>query len=238
MTSTNNRPAVPGLINGIVKKTYDDPLGQFRVLVDVPMFNDNGAGIWARLANFYSTSGAGAFFMPEVGDEVVLGFLNEDPRSPVILGSMYSNPKKSPYQGLVPNEKNTIKAIVSKNGIAINFDDENKVLTIETPGKNTIIISDKENTITLKDENQNEMIMSSEGISLKSEKDISINADGKVNIRGNQGVNITALSGDVGITGVNIKESADCQYSAEGSQSVQINGGMELTLKSAMIMIN
>ncbi len=110
MTSTNNQPAVRGLINGTVKKMYDDPLGQFRVLVDVPMFNNYGEGIWARLANFYSTSGAGAFFMPEVGDEVVVGFLNEDPCSPVILESnrlirvwhpMKKTPKRQLFQKVV-----------------------------------------------------------------------------------------------------------------------------------------
>ena len=69
-------PGARGLFNGTVKKMYEDPDSQFRILVNVPMFDPNGEGIWARLSNFYSTSGAGAFFLPEVGDEVVLGFLN------------------------------------------------------------------------------------------------------------------------------------------------------------------
>ena len=54
---------------------YEDPDSQFRILVSVPLFDPNGEGIWARLTNFYSTNGAGIFFLPEVGDEVVLGFL-------------------------------------------------------------------------------------------------------------------------------------------------------------------
>jgi Rhs element Vgr protein len=231
-------PGARGLFNGTVKKMYEDPDSQYRILVEVPLFDANGTGVWARLSTFYATSGAGAFFLPEVGDEVILGFLNEDPRYPVILGSLYSASKLKPFQGLDPNQNNQIKAIVSKSGINIEFDDTDKVLTIATPDKNTIIFSDKDKKITVQDENGNSMVMSSDGIAIKSPKNISLTADGQVSISGTQGVSVKASGGDVSISGMNIKEKADMQYSAEGSQMAQINSGMELTLKSAMIMIN
>jgi Rhs element Vgr protein len=231
-------PGARGLFNGTVKKIFDDPDSQYRILVDVPLFDTNGAGIWARLSNFYSTSGAGAFFLPEVGDEVILGFLNEDPRFPVILGSVYSSSKIKPFTGLEPNEKNTIKAIVSKSGISVEFDDENKIWTVATPNKNTIIISDKDKKITIKDENKNSIVMSSSGIDMSSPKSINISADENVTIKGTQGVSIQSSGGDVAIKGVNIKENADMQYSAQGGQMAQVSGGMQLTLKGAMVMIN
>lgn len=231
-------PGVRGLFNGTVKKMYGDPDSQFRILVEVPLFDQGGEGIWARLANFYSTNGAGAFFLPEVGDEVVLGFLNEDPRSPVILGSMYSNPKLQPYQGLQPNEKNSIKAIVSKSKINIEFDDENKILTIQTPSKNTMIYNDQDKKITIKDEHSNSIEMSASGISMNSPKDINIHADQQINLTGVQGVTIKASAGDVGVTGINIKQTAESMFSAEGSMTTQLKSGMEMSLKSAMIMIN
>ncbi|WP_264537872.1 type VI secretion system tip protein VgrG [Flavobacterium sp. N1736] len=231
-------PGARGLFNGTVKQMYNDPDSQYRILVEVPLFDANGAGIWARLSNFYSTSGAGCFFLPEVGDEVILGFLNEDPRFPVILGSLYSSSKIKPFTGLDPNEKNTIKAIVSKSGISVQFDDENKIWTVATPGKNTIIISDKDKQITIKDENQNSIVMSQSGIDMSSQKSITISAQETVTIKGTQGVSIEASAGDVGIKGMNIKENADMQYSAQGGQMAQVSGGMELTLKGAMVMIN
>ncbi|HWY39140.1 MAG TPA: type VI secretion system tip protein VgrG [Bacteroidia bacterium] len=231
-------PGARGLFNGTVKKMYEDPDSQYRILVNVPLFDQNGEGIWARLSNFYSTNGAGAFFLPEVGDEVVLGFLNEDPRYPVILGSMYSSSKLKPQQDLSPNQKNSIKAIYSKSGIYISFDDENKVFTVATPDKNTIIISDKDKQITIKDENQNSIVMSKDGITIKSAKNINLEADQNISLKGTQGIKIQSSGGDVDVSGINIKETAESQYSAEGSQMAKINSGMELTLKSAMIMIN
>lgn len=231
-------PGAKGLFNATVKKMYDDPDSQYRILVDVPLLDPNGAGIWARLTNFYSTSGAGAFFMPEVGDEVILGFINEDPRYPVILGSVYSSTTIKPFTGLDPNEKNSVKAIVSKSGISVQFDDENKIWTVATPNKNTIIISDKDKKITIQDENENSIIMSSSGIDISSNKNINISAQQNVNIKGMQGVKIESSGGDVATTGLNIKETASMQYSANGGQMAQVTGGMELTLKGAMVMIN
>ncbi|WP_158992491.1 type VI secretion system tip protein VgrG [Mucilaginibacter sp. L196] len=231
-------PGASGLYSGTVKQMYEDPGSQFRILVTVPVFDKNGAGIWARLANFYSTSGAGVFFLPEVGDEVVVGFMNEDPRFPVILGSLYSSSKVKPFEGLAPNQKNSIKAIVSKSGISIQFDDDKKILTIETPAKNTMIISDDAKQITIKDQHSNSIIMSADGITIKSPKNINIEADQNVNIKGTQGITVQSSGGDVATKGINIKETADMQYSAEGAQMAKVTSGMQLTLKSAMVMIN
>lgn len=231
-------PGARGLFNGTIKQIYNDPDSQYRILVTIPLFDTNGEGIWARLSNFYSTNGAGAFFLPEVGDEVVIGFLNEDPRYPIILGSMYSSSKLKPFEGLTPNEKNSIKAIVSKSKIAIEFDDENVVWTLNTPNKNTIIVSDKDKQITIKDQNENSLVMSSSGITIKSAKDINIEATQKVSIKGNQGVTIASSGGDVATSGINIKETAQSQFTAKGNLNAEVQGGAQLVLKGAMVMIN
>lgn len=231
-------PGAQGLFQGTVKKTFDDPESQYRILVDIPMIDSNGEGVWARLSNFYSTSGAGAFFLPEVGDEVILGFLSDDPRYPIILGSLYSSSKISPFKGLDPNEKNKLKAIVSKSGIYIQFDDEDKVLTVTTPEKNIMVYSDKDKKISIDDQNGNSFLMSESGITMKSPKDINIEADQKINIKGTQGIAIQSSGGDVQVNGVNIKEDANMQFSAQGGTTAQVSSGAELTLKSGMIMIN
>ena len=231
-------PGAQGLFNATVKKIDEDPDNQYRILVEIPLFDKKGEGIWARLTNFYSTNGAGIFFLPEVGDEVVVGFLNEDPRYPIILGSVYSNTKHKPFKGLTPNKKNSKKAIVSNSKIFIEFDDENKIFTIETPHKNTIIISDKDKKITVKDESNNSIVMSSSGIDIKSPKNINIEANQKVTIKGKQGVNIESSPGDVTVKGTNVKLTASAQLNAKASMSAQINGGMNTTIKGAMVMIN
>jgi Rhs element Vgr protein len=231
-------PGARGLFNATVKKMYEDPENQYRILIDIPLFDKNGEGLWARLSNFYSTSGAGVFFLPEVGDEVVIGFLNEDPRFPIILGSLYSSSNIKPFEGLSPADKNPKKAIVSKSGMYVEFDDENVVLTATTPGKNKAVFSDKDKTITIQDQNNNSIVMSASGIEMKSDKSITIQAAQNLILKGDMGISIESSAGDIEEKGLNIKESAEMQYSAKGSVSAQVQGGAELTLKGAMVMIN
>lgn len=228
---------IGGLFTGTVINMYEDPDSQYRIQVSIAIAG-NETVVWARLASLYATNGAGTFFLPEVGDEVVMGFLNDDARYPIILGSLYSSSGKKPFTGLTPSEKNPIKAIVSKSGINIQFDDENRICTVTTPSKNTVVLSDKDKRITLQDENNNSITMSESGITIKSPKNISIEADENLSIKGTQGVKTISSGGDIQTSGLNIKQSAQMQYTAEGSVTAKVTAGMELTLKGAMVMIN
>lgn len=230
-------PGVQGLYNATVKKLYEDPDSEFRILIDLPLFDPHGEGVWARLTNFYSTDGAGAFFLPEVGDEVMVGFLNSDPRYPVILGSLYSS-KVKPFSELSPEEGNPLKAIVSKSQLRVVFDDKNKVLTLITPGKNQMIFDDKKGQISIKDQNDNSIVMSSDGITIKSPKEIKIEADQNIKISGDTGIKVTASEGDIETSGANIKETADTEYSAEAGETISIEASAKISINAAMVAIN
>lgn len=236
-------PGIRGLQNAIVKQIYEDPKGENRVQVEVPMFKGTGDGmIWARWIQPYATEGAGQFFMPEIGDEVVLGFLNEDPRFPVILGSLYSSGRAPAYQ---PAEENPIKAIVTKSKITLEFDDQKKTLTIKTPGGNQIVLTDEEQAINIADQNGNKINLNAEGISMQSPANIEIKADAEVTISGTAGVTISteaeaSISGEAGvsISGLEVSISGETEFSASGGAEVSISAGGELMLNGAMIMIN
>lgn len=151
-------PAIHGLQIGIVDQFKADPEKQFRVKVLVPAINDPKAYVWARLANLDAGNDRGFLFVPEAGDEVVLGFLNDDPRQAIILGSLYSNSKKPPPEKLKKiNKENDWKGIVSRGGINILFNDKK--------GNEQLIIGDK---------NKNEIILDKNGIKISSKKSIII----------------------------------------------------------------
>jgi Rhs element Vgr protein len=228
-------PAVSGLLNGTVKKIDADPDGQFRVQVDVPVIEPSGVGIWARLSNLYATSGKGSFFFPEVGDEVVLGFLNDDPRYPVILGMLYSSKLKPAY---TPDSQNKIKAIVTKNELKIEFNDTDKVLTIKTPAGNEFVLSDQDKSVSLKDQNGNKLVMDNSGITINSMKDVIIKATGKVDIQGTTGVSNSASGGDVSLEGLNVQAKAKVSFSAQGSASAELKAAGNTSVKGAIVMIN
>ncbi len=228
-------PAVYGLQNGTVKKIDSDPEGEFRILVDVPAIEATGIGIWARLTQFYASSDKGSFFLPEIGDEVILGFLNDDPSYPVILGMVYSSKNKAPF---IPDATNQFKAIVTRSGLSIGFDDQNKILNIKTPGGNEFILSDKEKSIQLKDQNGNTVQMDNSGITLDSVKDFVIKAKGKIALQATEGVSALAQGGDIQLEGINVKVTAKAALILEASASAALKATGITTVKGAMVMIN
>jgi Rhs element Vgr protein len=228
-------PGIQGLQIGKVQQINEDPDSGLRVLVALPLIQNGENKVWARLATFYASDGAGAFFYPEVEDEVIVGFLNEDPRSPVILGSVYSKGRSAPES---PDEKNTIKAFVSREKMKITFDEEKKEITITTPANNQLIMSDDENSITIADQNQNSIKMSANGIAINSASTVSINAAEGIDIEAGTSINMKASGGSISMDAMNISTTATTQLSASGGATVSISGGAEMTLTAAMIMIN
>lgn len=227
-------PGIEGIHNGTVKKTEGDPDGATRILVDIPIIEPSGKGVWARMAHLYATENAGSFFLPEIGDEVVLGFLNNDPRYPVILGMLYGKKKKAP---LTPAEKNETKAIVTKAQLKITFDEKKKDIIIETPKGNKVTLSDEEGAIRLEDSNKNKIVLDNSGITLDSAKDINLKAQGNISLAANAKITLDAKA-DVAIAGLNIKNSAKVAFSAEGKALAELKAAGQTTVKGAMVMIN
>jgi len=227
-------PGVEGLQIGVVMKLDEDPNSENRIQVSVPVLQAETEGVWARLANFHASSDIGAFFIPEIGDEVVLGYLNNDPCNPVILGSLYSSSRQPPY---APTADNFIKAIVTRSELKIEFDDENMVTTIITPGENKIVLSDDDTSILIQDQNDNKIELNASGITLDSPKDINISAKGKINIDAMDAITISSKA-DVSVSGLNVEHSADVGFTAKGNASAELSASGNTTVKGAMVMIN
>lgn len=227
-------PGVGGLQIGVVTKLDADPEGQYRIQVAVQVLEAETAGVWARLASFYGSSGVGAFFIPEIGDEVILGYLNGDPSHPIVLGSVYSSQRKMPYELTADNYT---KALWTKGLLKIIFDDDKKVITVITPQKNTIEMSDDAKSICLTDQNNNKIQMTPDGITLDSPKDIVINAKGKVSITAVSNIEQTAQA-DIKSEALNINSTAKVGIVAKGSATAELSASGQTTVKGALVMIN
>lgn len=229
-------PPVNGIQIGKVKKIHEDPSGNYRILLNLPALSGPGQndGLWARLAFPYATKEAGFYFFPEIDDEVLVTFINNDPRYPVVTGALY-NGKNKPKE--TPEEKNQFKSIRSRTGIEIKFDDEDKILSVITPGGNSFTMDDKEKKINAKDISGNTLIMEEGGISLDSPKDIKLSAKGSVTISAASGITLDAKS-DLKADATNIQLSAKASLTAKGNASAEISASGQTTVKGAMVMIN
>jgi len=228
-------PPIHGLQVATVKKLSEDPTSEYRVQILLPSQSADPQPIWARVANFYATNQAGSVFFPEVGDEVVAGFFESDPRYPVILGSLYSTTKASPLP--MEDENNNVKSLTTRSKLKISFDDENKILKIVTPAGNTITLDDNGKSIELKDQNSNKITMSSSGIQLETGKDLTLKATGNINLDATGKLNMSAKQ-DAALTGMNITHDADIGFTAKGKASAELSATGQTTVKGGLVMIN
>lgn len=180
-------PPISGLQVGVVDAFEADPDEQLRVRITLPAIDAEDGVVWARLATPDAGVGRGFFFRPEAGDEVVVGFLNNDPRQAVILGAMYSSTTTPPDDYAELAEDNLNKGIVTKKGTKISFIDADKAsVFIETAQSNKILLDDDTETIEIVDQHGNSITMSSSGIEIKSASDFKIDASGDVEIKGSK----------------------------------------------------
>ena len=220
---------------GIVKKIDADPLNEGRIQVLIPALKSTGNGIWAKLSHFYVSSKAGSFFIPEISSQVIVSFISNDPRHPIILGSLYTKTDAS-YTEI--KKDNALKAFVSKSKLTLEFDDKDKVITISSPEKNSIVISEKAKGITITDQNKNVIKLSDTGIELTSKKNIKITSDKEVTITGSKGITLNGKAGvGVKVAGNKVNIESKTSLTAKGNKADLVASG-KLTIKGATVGIN
>ncbi|RPF74148.1 MAG: hypothetical protein CBE49_002855 [Rickettsiales bacterium TMED289] len=243
LEKNNSINKISGLHIGRISDIEADPKNQYRVKVVIPelkSINNNiwdnilESGIWAKLSHTYVSEDSGFFFLPEIGTQVIVSFLSDNPTQPVVLGSLYTNENK-PYK--LHKNLNNYKAIVLNNNMKIEFDQENQKLSISTDQGNEIILDEKNSEIKINDVNENEIYMSKSGINMKSNSDININSSSKISLNATAGIEISSNS-DIEVSGMNINNKANVKFSAQGSAGTEINSSAITTVKGSIVQIN
>ncbi len=124
---TTRKPVIPGTQTAIVvgksgEEIWTDKYGRVKVQFhwDQKGTKDENSSCWIRVAHGWAGKGWGQMFLPRIGQEVVVSFLDGDPDRPLVTGSVYNAEQTVPYD--LPNEqtKSTIKSNVSKGGGGFN----------------------------------------------------------------------------------------------------------------------
>jgi Rhs element Vgr protein len=211
-------PAINGLQTGIVTQLESDPDGKNRIKVYLPIIHSGEEGIWTRVATLDAGNERGSFFLPEIGDEVIVGFINDDPREAVVLGMMNSSAKPAP---LAASDDNHIKGFVTRSKIKMLFDDDKKIYSLETPGGKKFTLDDDANEIKLEDDNGNVLTMDKDGIKMESA--------GKIEMKATK---------DFKIEGLNVEAKASAGYTASGGGSAELSSNGVTKVKGSMVQIN
>lgn len=227
---------IPGIVIAIVTNNKD-PENLGRVKVMYPWRDSEDESDWARVMTFMAGSDRGGYFLPEVDDEVVVSFDGGDIEHPVILGSLWSTPKKSPDDN--SDGENNRRIIKSRSGHIFRFDDKDgneKIEVIDKTGNNSIVIDTAENTITVTSAKDiilkapdGQVLIDAREINLKSSKATTIEAGTDIDIEASIG-----LSGKA--TNVKLKSSANTTL--EAGVNMDVKASAILTAKGTMIQLN
>jgi type VI secretion system secreted protein VgrG len=171
-------PPVRSLHIATVAEFTADPQYLDRIAIHLPALNLPGSLIFARLSKPWASNASGFCFYPEPGDEVVVGFIDSDPRYPMILGALHNPKNTAPFP---PDEKNNNKGlIVSHAGQkqALMIDTDEKTLKLMA-GDNTLILTGEGNIAvnTLK-----ALHLHANTLDLQADNDLSIEGSSQVEI--------------------------------------------------------
>ncbi|MEI9852775.1 MAG: phage baseplate assembly protein V [Sphingomonas sp.] len=196
-----------GSIAGVAVATVtanDDPQGLGRVKLNFPWREASFTTDWVRCVAPMAGAARGAYFVPEVGDEVLVAFDRDDVRKPYVLGGLWSDKDKPPDAN--DSRKNDHRVIRSRKGHMLRFDDSDAkgAVTVQlSDGKKVEIdddgirITDKINTISIDTKGGEISIEASTSLSLKAPK-IAIEASASLELKGGG-----SLSASAGIVKIN-----------------------------------
>ena len=168
----------PGLVVGIVTDNQD-PQGWGRVKVKYPWLSSDHASDWVRVVVIGGGDQRGIEFLPEVNDEVLVGFEMGDMRYPYIIGGLWNGKEPPPKKNneVTSGGRVTRRIIRSRTGHTVILDDSD--------GQSGITVEDKNGNKIHLDSAANKLEIEAKGdISIKAGGQMEINAGGQIEIKG------------------------------------------------------
>lgn len=192
-----------GLVRAIVTDNRDpDALGRVRVRFQwLEGVSAQKPSAWARVARPQSHSGAGDWFLPEVGDEVLVGFEFNRVESPIVIASFFNEQKKPPVAELKgdhnKNGENNLRFLRTKSGHLLCFDDlkGEESIRLQDVKNNRLLIESQKGRVSLEDAHGNRLCLEEGKVSLadKSGNALEISG-GEVVLRSSGSIKIEAAS--------------------------------------------
>jgi uncharacterized protein involved in type VI secretion and phage assembly len=134
---------INGVSAGIVTNNQD-PEGLGRVKIKFPWLSDDNETDWVRISTLMAGGERGSFFLPEVGDEVLVAFEHGDINHPFVIGALWNGVDKPPETN--SDGRNNIRKIKSRSGHEIIFNDDDTALQekieIHTNSGHKIVLDD------------------------------------------------------------------------------------------------
>jgi type VI secretion system secreted protein VgrG len=238
------RPRIAGSQTAVVvgpdgKEIWTDKYGRVKVQFhwDREGGKDDKSSCWIRVAQGWAGKGWGAFFLPRIGMEVVVGFLEGDPDRPLVTGCVYNAQQTVPYQLPGNATRSTVKSRSTEKGDGFNelrFEDKKgeeevflhaeKDLDIKVKNDRTLTV-DNDDTITVEQQRK---------ATIKQGNEILIVQKGSRTVAVKQGDETHSVKGkrNIDVTGNEIHgNKANFTHTVKGNYILKVTGNLSIDVK-------
>lgn len=158
-----------------------DPEALGRVKVSLPWLPPKRGKVpqaWARVATLAAGPGSGSWFLPAVGDQVLLAFEAGDPARPCVLGALW-HAQARPPQAVAADGSNHHRQIRTPRGVVVDLVDEpgHVGLTLRTPGGCEVVLDDAGPDVRISDGQGNTVVLDGGGVRIVGAKAVEIQTD-------------------------------------------------------------
>lgn len=243
-----------GVVVGQVAKNYDQNMPG-RVCVTVPTRDKDANELkWARVVMPSGGSKWGHYFLPEVGDQVLLVFEQGNIEKPYVIGCIPKD--RDEILKKTADEDNQYKKIVTKNGNTIYFEDnregegdKDKIKIVTARGTHRIELDNEKNVILISDKNgKNHIQMKTESgdMEITAEKKLTVKVGDNIELimNGSNGsVKLEATKLSVKTSGnINLKSDGNTELkaaslSAEANAMLKLKSSGNASLSGTPVMI-
>ena len=231
------------------EEIYTDEYGRIKVhfFWDRRSKRNEKSSCWLRVAQVWAGRQWGAMFIPRIGQEVIVDFLDGDPDRPIVVGSVYNAENMPPYALPAEQTKSTIKTMSTKGGEGFNeirFEDKkgSEQLFINAQKDMDLRVGNDRRTAIERDDHlvverhRHADVHGNSHEHVKQDRIAEIGGDDHVTIAGLQTISIAGsqslkVDGQVGESFKTHSESVTTNYYLNAGANVVIEAGAKLSLK-------
>jgi type VI secretion system secreted protein VgrG len=246
------RPTVKGLQPAVVtgpsgEEIYTDKYGRVKVQFfwDRLGKKNENSSCWIRVSQPWAGKSWGAVFLPRIGQEVIVDFLESDPDQPLITGRVYNAEQMPPYTLPDKQTRSTFQSRSSKGGGTSNY---NEIRFEDLKGSEQIFINAEKDLDHRVENDSREYIGNNRHLIVNASQFELVNADKHLHVKGNQNEKIEGnkslnVGGDQkqkvgGNSSLNVGQSRNekvgMTHAMEAGQTIHLKGGMTVIIEAGM----
>jgi len=258
------RPFVQGPQTAVVvgpegEEIYVDKYGRIKVQFywDRQGEQNEKSSCWIRVSQAWAGQGWGAMWIPRIGQEVIVSFLEGDPDRPIITGRVYNADQTVPYELPANDTRSTFLSRSSKGGGSSNF---NEIRFEDKTGSEQVFVNAEKDMDLRVEHDSREFVGNDRHLIVKANQvekiggdrdeqvtgghtekvggDLSLNVtgDSKEKIGGSSSINISQSLNEK--TGMNFEHEAGQEIYLKAGMNVVIESGVQLTIKAGPNFVN